>query len=1426
MHHITLRVPDTLNCDSSSLHINWMKFKKQFTNYITASGFNKKTDAEKVALLLNLIGDEGNEIFESFALEGEDKENFEHILDCFEKYCVLKTNILYERHCFYTRHQKAGEGFDSFLKDVKILAKSCEFQNQTDSLVRDRLVFGINNNVLQENLIKQGNISLEDAISACRLAEQSKKHTDEIQKSVSVEIDSMNLKSTSNRRAPNLSFNKYNSSQSSSSSENRSYHNEVINCTKCNTKHRIRKCPAFGQRCKKCKLLHHFAICCRTKNVNHVNLEKVSDDDDDKACVNSLKFENKNCNQDEFYINCINSSLNSLKSWFENIEIDNNKIPFKLDTGSEVNVLPIKIFSKLKLKNKKLSKCNITLRAYGGSQIRPVGTIELNACIRNSTSRELFVIVDNDTTPILGLKTCLKLNLIKRVYSVSQDGKADFLRNNNDIFEGLGRFPDTLEIVLKPDANPVSRAPRRIPLSLKPKVKEALDNLTNFDIIEPTQEPSDWISNLVVVEKPNGSLRLCLDPKFLNAAIKKDYYSIPTLEDLKSKLARAKFFTVLDLKDGFYQIELTSDSSKLCSFSTPFGTYKFKRLPFGINIAPEQFQRLNEKNFGNLNGTEVYIDDILVWGETLEEHDRNLNNVVERARELNIKFNREKLQYRVSEVKFLGHIFSQNGVSSDPNRVKAIISMPEPKSKKELQRYLGMVNYLRSFIPNLAEKTEPLRQLLKNDIEFVWNNVHTKTVNNLKNILTSTPVLAVFDENKKIIIQTDASKSGIGCVLLQDKRPVAFASRSLNETEQNYAQVEKELLAIVYSCVKFHNYIYGRQVEIHTDHKPLVSIMKNEMNKINSSRLQRMKMKLLIYNTNVVYVPGKEMHVADHLSRSHLQDEPCEEFSEYEEIIHTINMSNEKEIKFQLETSKDAVLANIMQTYKTGWPSEKKHLPENIKLYWKFKNNIFVDNGLVYLGDRIMVPKSLRQEMLETLHESHIGITKTKMRARQILYWPGIDTDIENFIASCKICEKFQPANHKEPMIPHQVPSYPFECIGCDIMTYGNKDYLVVVDYYSKWIEIVAIKTKQSNEQIEVLKHIFSTHGIPKKIVADNQPFSSKEFVEFAKNWSFKIINSSPLYPRSNGQSEKAVHVAKMLVKKSIEAKTDLTYVLLEYRNHPISRLESSPSQILMSRRTRSKVPMKDVLMEPAIEKNIKVKLINNQQKTKQYYDGTTRSRSDFMPGDYVTYRYKNVWMPAQIVKQHECPRSYIIRNENNRYLRRNKFDLRKSFNSFIPNSNATQVAYRSVSEEEVVESDSSEISNTVSAILPNSLDGNSTAQTDTSEMNNTISAILPSSFDGDSEEYYSFAENIPLMDENYFNRTLVQSETDTNDIRDGSFNDGQDMIQNNSEIGKSDASSTSPNKNEEIVTNDKTVVTRFGRKIKAPSALKDYDLN
>jgi hypothetical protein len=265
-----------------------------------------------------------------------------------------------------------------------------------------------------------------------------------------------------------------------------------------------------------------------------------------------------------------------------------------------------------------------------------------------------------------------------------------------------------------------------------------------------------------------------------------------------------------------------------------------------------------------------------------------MNKIIERARQFNVKFNKDKIQYKVDNVKYLGHIFSSKGCSPDPDRIRAVTSVKSPNNKKELQSILGLFNYLRPFVPKMASLTSSMRDLLKKDVTFCWLPQHQKALDNLKEIITKAPALASFDSNKPITIQCDSSKDGMGFTLMQNGRPVMYGSRSLTETQKGYSQIEKEMLSIVEATKKYHHFIYGRQtVEVQTDHKPIVSIMNKTIASINNSRLQRMRVKLLKYNLNVKYVPGKQMYIADLLSRSYI-NESCDD-PELNEVVHTLS---------------------------------------------------------------------------------------------------------------------------------------------------------------------------------------------------------------------------------------------------------------------------------------------------------------------------------------------------------------------------------------------------------------------------------------------------------------------------------------------------------------------------------------------------------
>jgi len=628
-------------------------------------------------------------------------------------------------------------------------------------------------------------------------------------------------------------------------------------------------------------------------------------------------------------------------------------------------------------------------------------------------------------------------------------------------------------------------------------------------------------------------------------------------------------------------------------------------------------------------------------------------------------FNLDKLQLRVSEVKYLGTIVTPEGTKPDPSKVKAIVEMMPPTDKAGIRRLLGMINYLAAHIPNMSGITAPLRCLLKSDVLFEWGQEQHAALTKVKEILSSSPVLHYFDPKVVSTIQADASQSGLGACLLQKGKPIAYASRSLLPSECNYAQIEKELLAIVFACNKFHQYIYGFHTKIQSDHKPLESIMLKPLHKV-SPRLQRMLLKLQKYDLAVHYMKGKELYVADTLSRAYLTvpstDNDIEdlEFAVHA-LVRDLPVSDSKLSQLQSATQADEQMQKLYQYITTGWPTNINNVPLSLRSFWKLRHELHIAEKLILLNNRIVIPRAMRTYLLKCIHQGHMGIEKSKARARACVYWPDMYSDIENTVKHCAVCNKYSNANHKEPLLPHPVPTYPWEKVGVDYFTLNGKDFLLIVDYYSKYPEVLQVTSKTAQATIAKLKMIFARHGIPRAVIADNMPFNSKEFKAFAKSWNFQTVTSSPTYPKSNGLVERNVQTIKRLFKKAHDEGKDEEMALLEFRNTPITGLDVSPAQLLMSRHLRSGLPITVTMLQPFVNEGVREKLKQRQQQQKYRYDKQAKPLSNLQPKDVVRYQTGRTWKPAIVISNHSSPRSYNIQTSQGTILRRNRYHLRLS---------------------------------------------------------------------------------------------------------------------------------------------------------------------
>jgi hypothetical protein len=561
----------------------------------------------------------------------------------------------------------------------------------------------------------------------------------------------------------------------------------------------------------------------------------------------------------------------------------------------------------------------------------------------------------------------------------------------------------------------------------------------------------------------------------------------------------------------------------------------------------------------------------------------------------------------------------------------------------------------------LADVSAPLRKLTLKDAEWNWTETEENSFKELKRLCTEAPVLRFYDPKLPLTLSVDASSTGLGCVILQEGQPIAYGSRALTKTQQKYAQIEKETLALVFGCEKFYQYVYGRTVKVETDHKPLQAIFNKPLH-LAPLRLQRFLMQLQKYDLQVTYKPGKYMYVADTLSRSFLQETREQLVPEAE--INAINpksylppVTDQKYAIFQKATAEDRELSQLKEVILKGWPQRRSEAPYSVRKYWSYREELVYIDGLIFRGFRLVVPSSLRKDMLNRIHESHLGIVKCKDRARQSLFWPGMSARIEEMVSSCSVCAEHSRANHKEPMIPVEIPDRPWSKIGADIFEWRKHHYLITVDYFSKWPEISNLNNLSAKHVIEMLKCQIAKYGIPDEIITDNGPqFACAEFAQFAKEYEFKHSTSSPYYPQANGQAERAVQTIKLLLDKA----KDPYMALLGYRNTPLDT-GCSPAQLFLGRRLKTKLPTASKLLEPGHQNPTKSQqqMKERQQKQKAFFDKkASQNLTTLHAGDPVMMKFGETWKRAEVIDHHSSPRSYLVK-DGQRVYRRNRKALR-----------------------------------------------------------------------------------------------------------------------------------------------------------------------
>ena len=835
------------------------------------------------------------------------------------------------------------------------------------------------------------------------------------------------------------------------------------------------------------------------------------------------------------------------------------------------------------------------------------------------------------------------------------------------VFQGLGNFGEPYDIKLKPNAQPhCLYTPRRVPLPLRGKVKTELDRMESLGVISKVEAPTLWCAGMVAVPKKSGAIRICVDLKPLNESVLREVHPLPKVDDTLAQLAGATLFTKLDANSGFWQIPLSEQSRPLTTFITPFGRYHFNKLPFGISSAPEHFQRRMSRILEGLEGVVCQMDDILVFGQNETQHDARLAAVLKRINASGATLNPEKCSFRQTQLHFLGHVINKEGVSADPHKTSALTEMQAPQNVTELRRFLGMANQLGKFSPRLAMLSQPLRELLSTKSQWMWGPEQERAFSAIKMELSQPTVLALYDPEKETKLSADSSSYGLGAVLLQKHKsawkPVAFASRSLSETETRYAQIEKEALAVTWGCEKFVDYILGKRICIETDHKPLVPLLSSKHLDNLPPRILRFRLRLARYDYSISHVPGKLLYTADTLSRAPVTSGTSETAWQAEaeqllaSIIAGLPAGSDRLEAYRRAQSEDPVCAEAVKLCQEGWPS-KHHIHSELRPYWEARGNLAVADNLLLYGSRIVIPPSLRKCVLAKIHHGHLGMQKCQLRANTSVWWPGISAQLENWVRNCRECAEHS-VPRSEPLLPSPLPLYPWQKVGCDLFQRDKAVYLLVVDYYSRYPEVVKLTSTTSNSVISVLKSIFARHGIPEEVRSDNGPqFDSDEFSKFATSYNFSHHTSSPHYPQSNGLVERAVRTVKKLQKES----ADPNLALLSYRATPLHWCRLSPAELLMGRMVRTTLPRLQQQFIPNWSYVETFRRQDEELKSKQKAAFDKRHRATPLtniPEDTAVFvRTGDRQVPGTVVSSAPAPRSYLV-NTPTGQVRRNRRDL------------------------------------------------------------------------------------------------------------------------------------------------------------------------
>lgn len=1186
----------------------WQEYLERFEFYAIT---NRIVSADiKKATLITVGGQELYHAIVSVAAPTKVTEiNYADLVKRLTDHFLPQKTVWMARYEFQHRVQLPDESAHQFMAELQRLAADCKFLTLLDSMLITQFICGLRSEPVQRRLLQEQEDTLTKAVA--------------LQTATAAECASKQQEAMREDVVKNVRGQKQGSSQRGGQRDGQG---EERKCSRCGSMH-DGECKWKDAVCHACGKVGHLAKVCKSGQGKGSGQKKTHGRRQRGRPVNNVQ------------------EASAGDVIWATIGFAGKSARLEVDSGSPYTMISHREFLKL-LPGTKLNTQTKWIKDYQGGRIMIRGETCVTVTYNGEEIHGLpLIVVECEGQSIVGRNWFRALGIVvSGVHAIrSSPTIADVLKEYAEVFsETLGCYtgpPVKLELV--PGAQPRALSPRNVPLPLREAVEKELHRLESQGILERI-EYAEWATPIVPVRKSDNSIRICGDYKStINQHIRPHAHKVPCVNDLLARLDGGRVYIKLDMSQAYQQLVVDKDTAKMQAITTHKGTFAVNRLQFGVAAAPGIFQGLMEKLLGRVENVLTFFDDFIIVGRTTEELAVKLREVLKIFKDNGLRLKKEKCIFQASSVTFLGHQVDGNGIRPVEDKVKAIRDSPDPKNKKELQAFLGLLGFYQPFLKNKATIAEPLHRLLDKDQGWTWTKVHSQAMDNLKKLLSSDLILTHYSLSRPVSIVADASPYGVGGVLfhtMEDKteKPVAFFSKTLSDPQRNYSQLDRESVALVEAVKKFHHYVYGRHFTLFTDHKPLLGILgKDKCPEVISPTMLRRRIFLSAYDVELVHRSGERMGNADFLSRSPLSGETIN-FVDHR-IEHPFTSR-----ELANETLKDQTLKEVLRWTREGWPATTKRLSDELIPYHRKKSELSIEGNCLLWGSRLVIPTRSRKQILAALHVSHPGIVKMKVLARQYVYWPAIDKDIEAVVHKCRECQETR-GDQENQVHPWEPTDKPWSRIHIDHAgPFRGRLYLIVVDAGTRFIDASIVPSTAASPTITRLRELFATHGLPDTIVSDNgSGFTSEVFQRFCKRNAIQHYRVAPYMASSNGLAERTVQTVKNFLKKLApgdDVPAELACFLLTHRTTTLP-CGKSPAELLMGRRVETYFD----------------KLRPTQERT--YKQGKFQMMDPVWARDYK--KNEKSWVKAQVLKQigHKC---FKVELTDGRVVKRHEQQLRR----------------------------------------------------------------------------------------------------------------------------------------------------------------------